>query len=331
MREYLNKVNITGDNIQGNDTVTAGEFNSIAKELKNVLVSADIPFGDINPAGEDIIQNQLATAIFNIAQRANWWTDESLQENEIILSRSDSIIYSSLPFAGQRISWINSIQNTGATTIKVGIYDAIPLKTLSGQDLTIQTLSNNMLYNAVYDGTFWRLDGISSVILTGVIYMGEDQGDSLYCDGAEISRITYARLFAKIGTKYGVGDGLNTFNLPNYTNRVPRGAGSLIAIGEKQEDDFKSHSHPINDIKGTFDSTRGEIGGRIIHNGTGGFIASISESGDTAFTLKENTDDLYPRTRTTFSSHRAGVTATNNAGGTETRVKALGTDFWIFI
>ena len=37
----------------------------------------------------------------------------------------------------------------------------------------------------------------------------------LECDGSAISRTTYAELFANIGTKFGVGDGSTTFNLPN--------------------------------------------------------------------------------------------------------------------
>ena len=37
----------------------------------------------------------------------------------------------------------------------------------------------------------------------------------LPCDGREVSRIVYAQLFAVIGTMYGDGDGVETFNLPN--------------------------------------------------------------------------------------------------------------------
>ena len=37
----------------------------------------------------------------------------------------------------------------------------------------------------------------------------------LLCDGAAISRTTYANLFAAIGTTYGAGDGSTTFNIPN--------------------------------------------------------------------------------------------------------------------
>ena len=37
----------------------------------------------------------------------------------------------------------------------------------------------------------------------------------LICDGSAVSRLTYAELFAVIGTKFGSGDGSTTFNLPN--------------------------------------------------------------------------------------------------------------------
>jgi microcystin-dependent protein len=45
----------------------------------------------------------------------------------------------------------------------------------------------------------------------------------LLCDGSAVSRTTYARLFAVIGTIYGSGDGSTTFNLPNFKGRVPVG------------------------------------------------------------------------------------------------------------
>jgi microcystin-dependent protein len=38
----------------------------------------------------------------------------------------------------------------------------------------------------------------------------------LICDGSAVSRTTYAKLFAVIGTTYGEGDGNTTFNIPNF-------------------------------------------------------------------------------------------------------------------
>ena len=48
----------------------------------------------------------------------------------------------------------------------------------------------------------------------------------LIADGSAISRTVYASLFAAIGTQYGVGDGLTTFNLPNLKGRVVVGKDS---------------------------------------------------------------------------------------------------------
>jgi hypothetical protein len=45
----------------------------------------------------------------------------------------------------------------------------------------------------------------------------------LLCNGAAVSRTTYATLYAVVGTTFGSGDGSTTFNLPNYTNRMPYG------------------------------------------------------------------------------------------------------------
>jgi microcystin-dependent protein len=47
----------------------------------------------------------------------------------------------------------------------------------------------------------------------------------LECDGSEISRSTYAELFAAIGTTFGTGDGSTTFNLPDMRGRVAVGTG----------------------------------------------------------------------------------------------------------
>lgn len=57
----------------------------------------------------------------------------------------------------------------------------------------------------------------------------------LLCDGAAVSRTTYADLFREVGVTYGNGNGSTTFNLPNYKKRVPVGladAGAFGAVGQ---------------------------------------------------------------------------------------------------
>ena len=46
----------------------------------------------------------------------------------------------------------------------------------------------------------------------------------LLADGTEVSRTTYARLFAAIGTTFGAGDGSTTFKLPDLRGEFIRGA-----------------------------------------------------------------------------------------------------------
>lgn len=67
----------------------------------------------------------------------------------------------------------------------------------------------------------------------------------LLCNGAAVSRSTYAALFAVIGTKHGSGDGSTTFNLPNLANRFVEGTTSIGSAGT-----FKSAGLP--NITGEF-------------------------------------------------------------------------------
>jgi len=66
------------------------------------------------------------------------------------------------------------------------------------------------------------------VSVTGMIEMfGGDTAPSgwLFCDGSEIDRTTYVDLFNVIGTTFGVGDGTDTFNLPDMRGRIAVGVG----------------------------------------------------------------------------------------------------------
>lgn len=52
----------------------------------------------------------------------------------------------------------------------------------------------------------------------------------LLCYGQAISRTTYAKLFAAIGTTYGAGDGSTTFNLPDYRGVVTAGLDNMGGV-----------------------------------------------------------------------------------------------------
>ena len=50
----------------------------------------------------------------------------------------------------------------------------------------------------------------------------------LLCNGQEVSRFTYAKLYEVIGDTYGSGDGATTFDLPNLIGRFIEGTESSI-------------------------------------------------------------------------------------------------------
>lgn len=74
----------------------------------------------------------------------------------------------------------------------------------------------------------------------------------LECNGATVSRATYATLFSAIGSIYGPGDGATTFHLPDLRGEFLRGADkgrgvdSGRAVGSFQGDANKKHNHMMN-------------------------------------------------------------------------------------
>ena len=74
----------------------------------------------------------------------------------------------------------------------------------------------------------------------------------LKANGAEVSRTSYAKLFEKIGTTYGGGNGSTTFNIPDVRgeflrcNDDGRGVDVGRVLGSWQSDENKAHAHTIN-------------------------------------------------------------------------------------
>jgi microcystin-dependent protein len=83
---------------------------------------------------------------------------------------------------------------------------------------------------ANYEATRYDFDGANLTgiegIPTGTITpwsQASAPSGFLECNGAAVSRSTYAALFAIVSTTYGAGNGSTTFNLPNLTDRVACG------------------------------------------------------------------------------------------------------------
>jgi len=79
----------------------------------------------------------------------------------------------------------------------------------------------------------------------------------LVADGSAVSRTTYVDLFNAIGTVYGTGDGVNTFNLPDLKGQFLRGWNSTgtgcdasRVFGSTQQSAFAAHCHQVQVVGG---------------------------------------------------------------------------------
>jgi microcystin-dependent protein/sulfur transfer complex TusBCD TusB component (DsrH family) len=135
----------------------------------------------------------------------------------------------------------------------------------------------------------------------------------LMCQGAAVSRVTYAALFAVTGVAFGPGDGVTTFNLPDARGRFLPGvaaAGTASVLGETGGALDHTHNAPAH-----------------YHAlGTGADLA-IASSGSHLHTINHT----HPATATGAGSphnhsindpqhnHTQNVSTTASGGGTATR------------
>src|SRR6478736_3109040 len=104
-------------------------------------------------------------------------------------------------------------------------------------------------------GMRWDNDAIDTNNIAEVAYFASSTAPTgwLKANGAAISRTTYAKLFAAIGSTYGAGDGSTTFNLPDLRGEFlralddGRGVDTSRALGSAQAGQNLSHAHTVND------------------------------------------------------------------------------------
>jgi microcystin-dependent protein len=133
---------------------------------------------------------------------------------------------------------INTLSSNGTTTYTLSVSNATTLNTLS--------VLNNTTLNHVNVVSTLSVQGnirTNSRFQTSVGYVDPEVGDIkmnvtsterngwLLCNGRAVSRSTYAALFALIGTTFGSGDNVNTFNLPDTSGRVLGNSGGGYTTG----------------------------------------------------------------------------------------------------
>ena len=200
---------------------------------------------------------------------------------------------------------------TGATTITGALGGSTA--TFSGAISSVSpTFTGTPLAPTATAGTNTTQIATTAFVLSngtptgGLIMWGTGSAPSgwLLCNGTAVSRSTYSALFAVIGTTFGVGDSSTTFNLPNYTNRMPYGT-TVGATGGSADAVVVSHNHSatsaVSDPTHLHAST-----GNGAPNGVGAGVAMTGEADGGFNTTSASTGITVATTIAT-----AGVSGTN--------------------
>lgn len=194
--------------------------------------------------------------------------------------------------------------NTGAATLQWGSIPANAIKKYMGTgkvDLVAGDLISGKIYHFDFDGTDWVLfagggDSTPAGNISDTARLTAPNG-WLMCYGQAVSRTTYAELFDAIGTTYGSGDGLTTFNLPDLRGRISAGKddmggtsanrltgltgglnGDVLGASGGAEavtlstGEMPSHDHALRDYIG------GSTAGRLIQKGSSGTTSPSNNS-----------------------------------------------------
>jgi len=192
--------------------------------------------------------------------------------------------------AGGRVTGASITINTTGTEptdpfIKIGEV------VTSGGDITA--------INEVKLGIGW-LDQIGEIRAFGVTNANIPLG-WLRCDDAAIGRTLYKRLFDKIGTSFGTGDGSTTFNIPLLNGKYPRGATGVADPGTEVGEDthvlltaeLPAHSHAITPNPHTHGIPKGTSSGFGIEppqgSATGSGVSNVVSTSLTSASIGSDT------------------------------------------
>tara|TARA_R100001440_G_scaffold49815_1_gene69760 strand:- start:6577 stop:7713 length:1137 start_codon:yes stop_codon:yes gene_type:complete len=178
------------------------------------------------------------------------------------------------------------------------------------------SLSSNLTFtlpSTIVNGGFLQTDNSGNLsfslvagVPTGSVFcmaIASVPSGYLECNGAAVSRTTYAALFTVIGTQYGTGDGATTFGLPDLRGEFirgfdnNRGVDSGRSIGSTQTAQNQAHDHDADAtaVSSVTDpghkhttlghGTDDDGGGRVTGSGDGGSSNSSMNNNSTGISV----------------------------------------------
>lgn len=202
-----NRIDISAENIQG-----AEPGGSRGTLYINRISDKDVR----------ILENGTGTLYYKGKEVADKeYVDEKISDIEVDIEDIDLTDYATKEYVDEQISNIE----TGGGITELPIASATTLGGIKvGANLTIDAEGVLSATGGSGENTGETIGEVLP-IGTMVPYASANNVPPNWriCDGSEVSRTTYSKLFNVIGTSYGEGDGETTFNLPNKRGRVSVG------------------------------------------------------------------------------------------------------------
>ena len=224
-----------------------------------------------------------------------------------------SLIYIQDSVGGAEPIWGSMI--SGNPTVRTG----------ANEITTLEFVSDGTKLYAIGSSTFGTVDTTGTVKAFAYNFTSDEAAAGhLHCDGRPVSRTTYANLYTKLGTAYGVGDGSTTFNLPDYRGYFLRGldstgsvdpSGNTRTINSVQAEGIKSHT--ADNHLHTGDDSGWVLFDNIGQSASGYYIIASASNGNFSLPADSNGDT------TTISTN---VVLTNPGGGSVDNAQSVYTN-----
>ena len=148
-------------------------------------------------------------------------------------------------------------------------------------------------------GEVYDIEAYENPIPTGSVipFAGETAPEGfLLCNGQEVSRVTYSRLFNVIKEKFGAGDGVTTFQVPNLVEKFIEGTES--SVGQTLDAGLPNITGQLG---GILTDQGGNFSGAFYYNGKprtrGWSAAEYDEIRNVGFSAS-NSNNIYGKSNT---------------------------------
>ncbi len=176
--------------------------------------------------------------------RIHSWEDDRVNDIDIVTDHADE----------EDDNFADGLSQTYLRDGRVAMRGNMDMASFQIKNLGRGALDGDAVNKKQVDDAVSKLEGKLDAAIKSVFSLGDvkaslqtaNHGSWLLCDGQAVSRTDYVNLFELIGTKFGAGDGVTTFNIPDYRGKFLRGLG-----GDSAKDIYTTQEEGLPNITGS--------------------------------------------------------------------------------